>query len=95
MRPFIDFTQAGSCDMRINLRGHEAFVSEQFLNAADVGAAIQKMRGKTVAERMRTSPSVQPCCGEVFFQHAPNTSRGEAAAEPIYENGRRCFFGLL
>ena len=40
-------------DVRINLRRDEALVAEEFLNAADVRAGVEKVRGETVANGVR------------------------------------------
>lgn len=49
----IGVPQACRTKMRIDLRRDEAFVSEQFLNAANIGPPIQQVRGKTVTQRVR------------------------------------------
>ena len=38
--------------MRIDLRGGDVFVAEQFLNAADVGTMPEQVSGKAVSEGM-------------------------------------------
>jgi len=58
----------------VNLRGHQAFVAQEFLHAADVGAAVQKMRGKTVAQGMRRVRASRPLVFR-YFSSIPPTLR--------------------
>lgn len=53
----IYFLQPGGGDMGINLGGGDAFMSEQFLDAAKVGAVVQQMSRKGMPE----------CMGRYFF----------------------------
>ncbi len=75
--------------MRINLRGHQAFVAQKLLHAADVGPPVQQVRGKTVPQRMRRGAAVQPAKLQVFFQHPPYAPRGQAPSEFVDEHRRR------
>ena len=52
----IDFQQAFGVNSRIDLRGRERRVAEQFLDRAQVAAARQQMGGEGMPERMRASP---------------------------------------
>ena len=47
---FVYITQRRGADVRIDLRGHETFVAEQFLYAANIGTAIEQMRGKAMPQ---------------------------------------------
>ena len=53
MSALVDGAEGSRADMCINLRCYQALVAEQFLHAADIGAAIQEVRGKTVPQGMR------------------------------------------
>ena len=46
----VDVEQMGGVDLRIDLRGRQAGVAEQFLQAAQIRAATQQMRGEAVAQ---------------------------------------------
>jgi hypothetical protein len=37
----VNFFEAGRANVRVNLRRHEAFMAEQFLNAANIGPAVE------------------------------------------------------
>ncbi len=45
---FVGRTQVGRADVRVDLRGDQALVAQQLLHAANVGAAIQQVRGEAV-----------------------------------------------
>ena len=47
------FAQVLRFDVSINLRGGDVGMSEHFLNRAQVGAALQQMRCKRMAQRVR------------------------------------------
>src|SRR4029079_14095359 len=51
--------QAGGADVGVDLRGDETLVAQQLLHAADVGAAVEQMRCKTVSERVRRGSQVE------------------------------------
>ena len=72
--------------MGVDLRGHKTFVAEEFLDAADVGPAVEKMSGKTVAQGMGCCAGVEAARFQVFFQHSGDAPRGQAAAEFIDEH---------
>ena len=48
----VDLSQSGGADVRIDLRRDQTLVAEQFLDAADLGAAVEQVGGKAVPERM-------------------------------------------
>ena len=82
----VGFAESGRADVGVDLRGHQAFVAEQFLHAADVGAAVEEMRGEAVAQRMRRGAGVEAGEFQVFFQHPGHAARGQAAAEFVDEH---------
>ena len=49
MRFLICGLQIGRADVRVDLRGDQAFVAQELLHAADVGATVQEVRGEAVA----------------------------------------------
>ena len=50
-------------DLGVARRGLQVAVAEQGLDDADVGAALQQMRGEAVPQRVHRHPLVQPGCG--------------------------------
>ena len=57
MRLFVFASEVLQADVRVFLCGGETRVSQQFLDAAEISAPFQKMRGKTVTERVRRYPA--------------------------------------
>ena len=45
----VDLAQAGGAHMGVDLGGHKALVTEQFLDTADVSPPIEKMSREAVA----------------------------------------------
>ena len=50
----VGFFHAFHGDMRVNLCSRQVDVAKQCLDASQIGAVIQKMRGKAMAEFVRT-----------------------------------------
>ncbi len=80
--------QIARAHVRVDLRRDEAFVAQELLHAADVGAAVEQVRGEAVAKCVGRSSLIEAGFAEVFFQHAGNAARREAGAEFIGENRR-------
>src|SRR4051794_31114575 len=91
---FVDGPQAGSADVCVNLCGDQALVTEEFLHAADVGAAVEEVRGKAVTERVRCRAKIEAGEFQVLEQHAMNAAGGEPATEAVGEDGRYRFWIL-
>src|SRR2546430_1117501 len=83
---FVDGPQSRGADVGVDLRGDEALVAEELLDAADVGAAVEQVGGKTVTEGMGRGAEVQAVELEVFEQHPMDAAGGEAAAEAVGED---------
>ena len=75
--------------MRVDLRGHEAFVAQQFLHAADVGAAVEQMRGEAVPQRVRRGAVVEAGQFQILFQHPADAAGRQPPAEFVDEHRRR------
>ena len=56
----VDVPQPVSRHMRVNLRGADVRVAEQFLNHPQIRAVLQQMRGKTVPQHVRRDVALQP-----------------------------------
>ena len=48
MRFVVCLAEGRSGQMGVDLRGHQALVTQQLLHAADVGAAVEQVGGKAV-----------------------------------------------
>jgi hypothetical protein len=56
-------TNGAGCDQGVARRGLQVAVAEQGLDDADVGAALQQMRGEAVPQRVHGDPLVELCRG--------------------------------
>lgn len=63
-------------------------MTQEFLHASDVGAAIQEVRGERMAKRMRAGTTVETGFLEVLFEHPRNAARGDPRAEAVGEDRR-------
>ena len=64
----VGLTESPGTDVSVDLRRCQALVSEEFLDAAEVGSPIEHVAGKAVAERMRRGELIEPGGGDVFLQ---------------------------
>jgi len=62
-------------------------MAEEFLDAADVGAGIEQVRGETVADRVRAGSRVESGLSEVLFQQSADAARGQAG--PVFIDKQR------
>ena len=83
----IYFLETTGGQMRIYLRGTEATVAKQFLDAAQIGATVEHVRGERVPERVRTDRGVQVGLSEVFVQFSSDAACAEALAGLVDEEG--------
>jgi hypothetical protein len=56
----VNVAQSMAGHMGVDFRGIDARVAEQFLNDAQVGSALQQMRGKAVTEHVRRDIARDP-----------------------------------
>ena len=49
---FVNIEQFRGRQVRVDLRGFETFVPQEFLNASNIRPAVKQMSGKTVSERV-------------------------------------------
>src|SRR5262245_50969020 len=66
--------------VRVDLRGREALVAEQFLHTADVSPGVEHVSCEAVPQRVRAGPRIESGLGEVFFQQPGDAAGGEPAA---------------
>ena len=77
MGGIVGFFEALDGDVSVDLRGGEVGVAEEFLDAAEIGAAIEEMRGVTVAEFMRSDRGIEAGAGEISFEARLNNASGD------------------
>ena len=77
--------QAFGGDVGINLRGREAGVTEECLDAAEVGTVVEEVRGEAVAELVRGEVGRKPGLDEAGADHVPDRPRGKAGAGLVDE----------
>ena len=63
--------------LRVALRSSEAFVAEQFLNGAQVGAFFQHVRAESVAQSVRMHVRRKAFGDRNFLDDAADAARGE------------------
>ena len=80
MRFAVDLSQGFNREMRIDLRGVQAAMAEQFLHHADVGASTQQVGGKTVAQGVRRGARRQAGGGEVARQSSADVDIADASS---------------
>src|SRR5262245_53135667 len=68
MRLVITLLQTLRRHVRVNLRGRQAAVAEQFLHAANVGTMIQQMRREAMPQAVRAGARVQARLRKVLRQ---------------------------
>ena len=89
VRLVVNLNQFLHRDVCINLRGREARVAEEFLYVAQVGAAVQEVRGERVAQGVRADVVYPGSLLYVLVNHAPDRARGDARALVVQEEGVR------
>jgi hypothetical protein len=62
------------------LGGGEARVAEEFLNVAEVGAAVEEVRGEAVAQGVGADVVDAGADFDVLVDHAADRARGDARA---------------
>ena len=88
---FVGGPQASGAHVGVDLRGDQAFMAEQFLDAANVGPSVEQVRGETMPQGVGRSPQVEPRLLEVLLQHPSHAAGGDSLAKFVGEGGR---FGL-
>ena len=75
MRIRVSFFQTFDRDVRVNLRRRKAGVAEQRLHASQIGAAVEQVRGKTVAKFVRADRNRDRRVPQITFQDQPDRPR--------------------
>jgi hypothetical protein len=89
---FVGFSQPASADVGVNLGGCEAFVSEEFLDAAKICTSVKQVGGERVPERVGSGLLRQSGGGDVGFQQSADAAGGQPATEAVQEHGEPLFF---
>ena len=87
MRGVVDLLHAGGGDVGVNLGGAEVGVTQQFLDAAEVGAVVEEVGGEAVPEFVRADFKTDGGVSEVFLEEVIDGAHGEAAAEFAQKEG--------
>ena len=77
---FDGFLQMFRCHMGVDLGGGDVGMAEEFLDHAEVGAALEQMTGEAVAEFVGgDGPRVDPSGSGEFFKHHTELLPGDVA----------------
>ena len=74
MSLFVGLLEPRRADVRIDLSRYQTLVPQQFLNAADVGAAVEQMGRETVPQGVGRRAEIEPRDLQVFLQHSSHTA---------------------
>ena len=85
---FVSCPQIARADVRVDLGCDQTFVSQQFLDAANVSPSIEKMCRETVTQGVGGGPLVEPRFPQVFFEHTGHTAGRDAGPEAVYKYRR-------
>src|SRR6266850_2766571 len=80
MRLVVDLQHLLGADVSVPLRRRKGSVAEQLLDRAEVGAAVQEVRGEGMPEAVRRNPVLHGALGETRGEDPPHASIGEARA---------------
>ena len=75
--------------MGIDFCGADAGMAEQFLDDPQVGAIFQQMRGKAVAQHVRSHRARNASALHALLDSEPERHGSERRPSPGQENGRR------
>ena len=85
MRLAVHLDQVRGVDVRVALRRAELRVAEQFLDAAHVGAALQQVRRKRVAQRVRRDAEPRAAERDVLAHQPVHAARREPLSAVVDE----------
>lgn len=89
MTAAVRFAKARHVDPRVNLRRRDAFVSQHFLDLAQVGPALKKVRRETVPQRVRADRRRRPDAERVLFDEFPKRFPTHSASAARNKSERR------
>src|SRR5215471_9327291 len=76
----VDRTQPRLQNVRINLRRRQIRVPEHHLDGAQIGAALEQVRGEGVPQDVRTESARDACLHAVRLEDLPEADPRQAAA---------------
>ena len=83
MRFAVNFFEPFNSDMGVYLGGAQIFVSEQLLHAAQIGAGIEQVGRKAVAQFMRSKVRRKSGKYQIIFEITLETSCGDTLSETV------------
>jgi len=72
MKPVKYFFKITPVEVEINLCSAYVAVSEHFLHCTNIGAALEKVSGKSMSQRVRVYFLLYSRCAGIFPQHPPD-----------------------
>src|SRR4051812_14570396 len=85
MALLVNLEELGGVHVRIALRRAEAGVAEQFLNDAEIGPALQQVRRKRMAQRVRTDSQPRAARRDVLPHETIDAPHGQPSAAIVHE----------
>lgn len=85
MRFVVGLLHARGREVRVDLRGAERLMSEEFLHASQIGAIIQEVCGEAVTKCVRADRGIQADGLEVLIELAANGATAESATVFVQE----------
>jgi len=67
----VEFFQSAAGDLGVDLGGGQIGMAQHRLDRSQVGAALQKVRGKGMSQHVRGNRAVDPGQPHIFFQQLP------------------------
>src|SRR5574341_784578 len=81
----VDSFQVCPGDMGVDLSRRDIGVPQHHLDRSEIGAALEEVGGKRVAERVRAYRTVDPCRPRVGAENLPQTLAGQGPTQAIQE----------
>ena len=85
VRGIVDLLELRRGQMRIDLRRGQRLMAEQLLDASQVGAIIEHVSRKAMAQRMGADRRIQPGHLEVLVHLAPDASRAQSPSVLVHK----------
>ena len=77
VRGIVGFFEAFDGDVGVDLRGGEVGVAEEFLDAAEIGAAVKEVCGVAVAEFVGGDFGIEAGAGKISLEAGLNDAGGD------------------
>ena len=81
----IHLEQLRRIHVRIALRGRQLHVTQQLLDRAQIGAALEQMAGERVTQRVRADPEARAAPRDVARHETLHAAAGQPRAPRIHE----------